>query len=57
MEGNKLLYKYAKLKKISHKDFNQIKAFIFPPMQLPFINNKKISDIRYEKNNIKINYD
>ena len=49
--------KYFKLKKISHKDFNQIKAFIFPPFQLPFLNNKKISDIRYEKNNIKINYD
>ena len=49
--------KYFKLKKINNKDFNQIKAFIFPPMQLPFLNNKKISDIRYEKNNIKINYD
>ena len=49
--------KYFKLKKITHKHYNQIKAFIFPPMQLPFLNNKKISDIRYVKNNIKINYD
>ena len=49
--------KYFKLKKINHKHFNQIKAFIFPPMQLPFLNNRIISDIRYVKNNIKINYD
>ena len=49
--------KYFKLKKITHEHFNQIRAFIFPPMQLPFLNNKKISDIRYVKNNIKINYD
>ncbi len=49
--------KYFKLKKITRKHFNQIKAFIFPPMQLPFLNNKKISDIRYLKNNIKIIYD
>ena len=50
--------KYFKLKKITQKNFNQIKAFIFPPMQLPFLNNKKISDIRYVKNNnIKISYD
>ena len=49
--------KYFKLKKINHKNFNQIKAFIFPPMQLPFLNNRIISDIRYVKNNIKINYD
>ncbi len=49
--------KYFRLKKITDKHFNQIKAFIFPPMQLPFLNNKKISDIRYVKNNIKIVYD
>ena len=42
--------KYFNLNKISHKDFNQIKAFIFPPMQLPYLNNYKISDIRYVKN-------
>ena len=49
--------KYFKLKKISNKNFNKIKAFIFPPMQLPFLNDKKIRDIRYVKNNIKITYD
>ena len=49
--------KYFNLNKISHKDFNQKKAFIFPPMQLPYLNNYKISDIRYVKNKIKISYD
>ena len=49
--------KYFNLKKINKKNFNQIKAFIFPPIQLPLINNKEISDIRYIKNNIKISYD
>ena len=49
--------KYFNLKKINKKNFNHIKAFIFPPMQLPFLNNQKISDIRYVKNNIKISYD
>lgn len=49
--------KYFNLKKINNKNFNKIKAFIFPPIQLPFLNNKKIKDIRYVKNNIKITYD
>ena len=49
--------KYFNLKKIHKKNFNQIKAFIFPPIQLPLLNNKEISDIRYLKNNIKITYD
>ena len=49
--------KYFNLKKINNKNFNKIKAFIFPPIQLPFLNNKKVKDIRYVKNNIKITYD
>ena len=49
--------KYFKLKKINLKNFNKIKAFIFPPMQLPILNNKKVLDIRFYKNNIKIIYD
>jgi hypothetical protein len=49
--------KYFKLKNINNKNFNKIKAFIFPPIQLPFLNNKKITDIRYVRNNIKITYD
>ena len=49
--------KFFKLNKISYKQFNKIKAFIFPPIQLPILNNKKINDIRYIKNVIKITYD
>ncbi len=49
--------KYFKLKKINLKNFNKIKAFIFPPMQLPILNDKKVLDIRFYKNNIKIIYD
>ena len=44
-------------KKINLKNFNKIKAFIFPPMQLPILNDKKVLDIRFNKNNIKIIYD
>ena len=49
--------KYFKLKKINLKNFNKIKAFIFPPIQLPILNDKKVLDIRFNKNNIKIIYD
>ena len=49
--------KYFKLKKINLKNFNKIKAFIFPPIQMPLLNDKKILDIRFYKNNIKITYD
>jgi len=38
--------KYFKLKNINNKNFNKIKAFIFPPIQLPFLNNKKIKDLQ-----------
>ena len=36
---------------------NKIKAFIFPPFQLPIVNKKKVSKIKYLKNKIKIYYD
>ena len=49
--------KYFNLKKLDLKNFNKIKAFIFPPLQLPFLNNKKISDIKFLNNNFKITYD
>ncbi len=49
--------KYFSLKKINLKHFNQIKAFIFPPLQLPVLNNKKISSIKFINNNFKIIYD
>ena len=49
--------KYFNLTQIDMKYFNRIKAFIFPPLQLPLLNNKKISDIKYINNNFKIIYD
>ena len=35
--------KYFNLTKLNMKHFNRIKAFIFPPLQLPLLNNIKIS--------------
>ena len=55
VDYNKMKYFY--FKKINLKKFNRIKAFIFPPLQLPFLNNKKISSIKLLKNNFKITYD
>lgn len=49
--------KYFYLNKLNLKTFNRIKAFIFPPLQLPFLNNKKICKIELLKNNFKITYD
>ena len=49
--------KYFYLKKLDLKNFNKIKAFIFPPLQLPLLNNKKVSEIKLLKNNFKITYD
>ena len=49
--------KYFNLKKINMKNFNRIKAFIFPPFQSPYLNNKKVSDIKFINNNFKITYD
>ena len=49
--------KYFNLTKLNMKHFNRIKAFIFPPLQLPLLNNKKISDIKFLNNKFKIIYD
>ena len=49
--------KFFELKKIKIKDFNKIKAFIFPPIQLPILNNKVVSKIEYYNKRIKIKYD
>ena len=49
--------KYFSLKKISLKNFHRIKAFIFPPLQLPILNNRTISSIKHMSNNFKITYD
>ena len=49
--------KFFNLKKISLKDFNQIKAFIFPPLQLPILNNKKLKSIFYINKKYKCIYD
>jgi methionyl-tRNA formyltransferase len=49
--------KFFNLKKISLKDFNKIKAFIFPPLQLPIVNNKKLKSIIYINKKYKCIYD
>jgi len=49
--------KFFKLNKIKIKDFNEIRAFIFPPLQLPILNNRVVSKIKYYNKRIKINYD
>ena len=49
--------KFFELNKIKIKDFNEIRAFIFPPLQLPILNNKVVSKIKYYNKRIKINYD
>ena len=49
--------KFFELNKIKIKDFNEIRAFIFPPLQLPILNNKVVSKIKYYNKSIKISYD
>ena len=41
--------KFFNINKINSKNFNKIKAFIFPPLQLPIINNKRLKNILYIK--------
>jgi len=49
--------KYFNLTRLNLKYFNRIKAFIFPPLQLPFLNNKKVLDIKFTNKNFKVIYD
>ena len=49
--------KYFNLTKLNLKYFNKIKAFIFPPLQLPFLNDKKVLDIKFINKNFKVIYD
>ena len=49
--------KFLNINKINSKNFNKIKAFIFPPLQLPIINNKRLKNILYIKKKYKLIYD
>ena len=49
--------KYFKIKKMNLKFFNQIKAFIFPPFQLPIVNNRIVKDIKYNNKKFVFFYD
>ena len=49
--------KIFNINKIDTMHFNMIKAFIFPPFQLPIVNKKKVSNIKYLSKKIKIFYD
>ena len=48
--------KYFNLTKLNLKYFNRIKH-LFSSLQLPFLNNKKIIDIKYSNKNFKVIYD
>lgn len=53
-------YKKMKIFNINEIDiinFNKIKAFIFPPFQLPILNKKKLTNIKYLKQKFEIYYD
>lgn len=45
------------IKKIKRSDFNKIKAFIFPPLQLPIVNNRTVRQIKFVNKKYKIFYD
>ncbi len=49
--------KFFNLNKINSKNFNKIKAFIFPPLQLPIINNKRLKNVIYINKKYKLIYD
>tara|TARA_B100000989_G_C19532384_1_gene470841 strand:+ start:2369 stop:3127 length:759 start_codon:yes stop_codon:yes gene_type:complete len=49
--------KIFNIKKINLKSFNKIKAFIFPPLQLPSVNTKLVRNIRLLKKKIVLTYD
>ena len=49
--------KFFYLNKINSKNFNKIQAFIFPPLQLPIINNKRLKKIIYINKKYKLIYD
>ena len=42
---------------LTKKDFNKIKALIFPPFQLPILNGKKVKNIKYNKRKYIVTYD
>ena len=54
---NYLKMKIFKTDKINLKLFNQMKAFIFPPFQLPIVNSKIVKNIRLNKKKYIFTYD
>jgi len=49
--------KYFQIKKMNLKFFNQIRAFIFPPFQLPIVNNRVVKNIKYKNKKFIFSYD
>ena len=49
--------KVFEIDKINLTNFNKIKAFIFPPFQLPIVNKKKVTNIKYTMKKFRIFYD
>ena len=48
--------KYFSIKKMNLKFFHRIKAFIFPPLQLPLVNSKLVKNIRLINKKIVLTY-
>ena len=48
--------KKMKLNRINKSSYNKIRAFIFPPYQLPIVNSKVVKNIKYKNKKILISY-
>ena len=48
--------KHFSIKKMNLKFFYRIKAFIFPPLQLPIVNSKLVKNIRLINKKIVLTY-
>ena len=49
--------KYFRIKKMNLNFFNQIRAFIFPPFQLPIVNSRVVKNIKYKNKRFIFSYD
>lgn len=49
--------KFINTLNLTKKQFNKIRALIFPPFQLPILNGKKVKNIKYNKRKYIVTYD
>ena len=48
--------KYINLKSHNLKNYNKIRALIFPPYQYPIINGNKVIAVKYKKNKLELKF-